>query len=261
MGPIPSAAARKELVPTVKVADATGWPPGRAPIPADGTEVTRFAGDLDHPAVAARAAQRRRPRRRVAAPPRPEEGKGIKGLGHGPVHEEGGLGRPSANRITLLRDGDWRRRREAAHGLRRQPQLAVRHGARRQRPSTSRTPTASCGFAYSPGATKVSGPPVKVADLPAGPRNHHWTKSLIASRDGARLYATVGSNSNVAENGMAEEEGRAAIWEVDPRAAASACSRRACAMPTEWPGSRTAARCGPRSTSATSSAPTSFPTS
>jgi len=54
-----------------------------------------------------------------------------------------------------------------------------------------------------------------VTDLPAGPINHHWTKSLIASRDGARLYVTVGSNSNVAENGIDKEEGRAAIWELD----------------------------------------------
>jgi glucose/arabinose dehydrogenase len=56
-----------------------------------------------------------------------------------------------------------------------------------------------------------------VAELPGGPRNHHWTKSLIASPDGSKLYATVGSNSNVAENGLAEEEGRAAIWEIDAR--------------------------------------------
>jgi glucose/arabinose dehydrogenase len=57
---------------------------------------------------------------------------------------------------------------------------------------------------------------VKVADLPAGPLNHHWTKNIIASRDGARLYATVGSNSNVGENGLDKEENRAAILEVDP---------------------------------------------
>ncbi len=53
--------------------------------------------------------------------------------------------------------------------------------------------------------------------LPAGPINHHWTKNLIASPDGSKLYVTVGSNSNVGENGMAAEEGRAAIWEVDAR--------------------------------------------
>ncbi|MFL6200303.1 MAG: PQQ-dependent sugar dehydrogenase, partial [Thermoanaerobaculia bacterium] len=62
---------------------------------------------------------------------------------------------------------------------------------------------------------KITASGTKVIDLPAGPRNHHWTKSLIASPDGTKLYAGVGSNSNAAENGMEEEEGRAAIWEVD----------------------------------------------
>lgn len=70
------------------------------------------------------------------------------------------------------------------------------------------------GFPYRPGAMRITAEGTKVTDLPAG-RNHHWTKSLIASRDGRKLYVTVGSNSNVGENGMAEEEGRAAIWEVD----------------------------------------------
>ena len=65
------------------------------------------------------------------------------------------------------------------------------------------------------GETAISAPGTRLTDLPAGERNHHWTKSLIASPDGAHLYATVGSNSNVAEHGMAEEEGRAAIWEID----------------------------------------------
>jgi glucose/arabinose dehydrogenase len=68
---------------------------------------------------------------------------------------------------------------------------------------------------YTPGATRIAQAPVKVADLPAGPINHHWTKNVIASRDGTKLYATVGSNSNVAENGMAAEERRAAILEID----------------------------------------------
>jgi glucose/arabinose dehydrogenase len=58
---------------------------------------------------------------------------------------------------------------------------------------------------------------VKIVDLPAGPINHHWTKNVIASADGQRLYVTVGSNSNVGENGVEAEAGRAAIWEVDPR--------------------------------------------
>jgi glucose/arabinose dehydrogenase len=70
-------------------------------------------------------------------------------------------------------------------------------------------------FPYTTGQTSITAPGQKLTDLPAGPRNHHWTKSLIASPDGSKLYATVGSNSNVAENGMDVEAGRAAIWEID----------------------------------------------
>ena len=73
---------------------------------------------------------------------------------------------------------------------------------------------------YVAGETRSTGTPVKLADLPAG-RNHHWTKSLLASPDGAKLYVGVGSNSNVGENGMAEEERRAAILEIDTRTGAS----------------------------------------
>jgi glucose/arabinose dehydrogenase len=72
-------------------------------------------------------------------------------------------------------------------------------------------------FPYQPGETKITATGTKVVDLPAGPINHHWTKNVVASADGQRLYVTVGSNSNVAENGIAAEAGRAAIWEIDLR--------------------------------------------
>jgi hypothetical protein len=75
-------------------------------------------------------------------------------------------------------------------------------------------------FPYRPGATSIPEKGVKVADLPAGPIDHHWTKNVIASRDGSKLYVTVGSNSNVGENGMAEEVDRAAILEIDPKTGA-----------------------------------------
>jgi glucose/arabinose dehydrogenase len=71
-------------------------------------------------------------------------------------------------------------------------------------------------FPYRDGQTAITAAATKVVDLPGGTLNHHWTKNVIASKDGSKLYVTVGSNSNVAENGMAAEEGRAAIWEVDP---------------------------------------------
>jgi glucose/arabinose dehydrogenase len=70
-------------------------------------------------------------------------------------------------------------------------------------------------FPYAGGEMRIAAAGTKLVDLPAGPINHHWTKSLTASPDGSRLYVGVGSNSNVTENGIAAEEGRAAIWEID----------------------------------------------
>jgi len=72
-------------------------------------------------------------------------------------------------------------------------------------------------FPYHAGQTRITAPGVKIVDLPAGPINHHWTKNVIASPDGRHLYVTIGSNSNAGENGIAVEDGRAAIWEVEPR--------------------------------------------
>ncbi|MCZ4304793.1 hypothetical protein O4G98_08600 [Zoogloeaceae bacterium G21618-S1] len=82
-------------------------------------------------------------------------------------------------------------------------------------------------FPYEAGDTQITVPGSKVVTLPAGPINHHWTKNLIASVDGSKLYVTVGSNSNVAERGMAVEAERAAIWEVDIRNDAHRISERA----------------------------------
>jgi glucose/arabinose dehydrogenase len=76
--------------------------------------------------------------------------------------------------------------------------------------------------------------------------NHHWTKNVVASQDGSKLYVSVGSNSNVGENGLEAEQGRAAIWEVDRATASTASSPPACATPTAWPGNPRAASCGRR---------------
>ncbi len=70
-------------------------------------------------------------------------------------------------------------------------------------------------FPYQPGETAIKAQGSKVVDLPGGPLNHHWTKNVVASKDGSKLYVSVGSNSNVGENGLEAEQGRAAIWEVD----------------------------------------------
>ena len=70
-------------------------------------------------------------------------------------------------------------------------------------------------YPYTTGETKITAPGVKLTDLPGGPIDHHWTKSLTASPDGTKLYAGVGSNSNITENGIEAEFQRAAIWEID----------------------------------------------
>ena len=70
-------------------------------------------------------------------------------------------------------------------------------------------------YPYQTGDTQITAPGVKLTDLPGGPIDHHWTKSLTASPDGTKLYAGVGSNSNITENGIQAEFERAAIWEID----------------------------------------------
>jgi glucose/arabinose dehydrogenase len=126
-----------------------------------------------------------------------------------------GAGTPSANRITLLRDADndgvAEVRTAFIKGLN-SPFGMTLVGENLYIADTD----AIVRVPYREGATQVADPPVKVADLPAGPINHHWTKNVIANADGSKLYATVGSNSNVAENGMPAEERRANILEIDP---------------------------------------------
>ncbi|HYJ99484.1 MAG TPA: sorbosone dehydrogenase family protein, partial [Burkholderiaceae bacterium] len=147
------------------------------------------------------------------APPKPED-KGIKQWIMKQVMKKAGAGTPSANRITLLRDGDGdgvaETRSPFVEGLKSPFGMAL-IGEALYVANTD----AIVRYAYAPGATRASGTPETVTDLPGGALNHHWTKNIIASRDGRKLYATVGSNSNVAENGIDKEEGRAAIWEVD----------------------------------------------
>ena len=167
-----------------------------------------------------------------------------------------GAGVPSPNRITLLRDADGDGIAEVKStflsGLN-SPFGMTLVGETLYVADTD----ALLRFPYSEGETKIVARPEKIADLPAGPINLHWTKNVIASVDGATLYVTVGSNSNAGEEGMENERSRAAIFEIDPATGQSRLLPPACATRTVLPGSRTAARYGRRSTSATSSAATS----
>jgi len=202
------------VIPTVNIAPAKGWPVGASPQSPAGTHVTRFAEGLDHPRWVYVLPNGDVLVAETNAPPKPDDEKGIKGWIMRMMMARAGAGSPSANRITLLRDADGdgvaETRSVFIEGLN-SPFGMVLVGSDLYVADTD----AVLQFSYTPGQTRITAAPVKVADLPAGPLNHHWTKNVIASADGRKLYASVGSNSNAAENGIDKEDGRAAIWEID----------------------------------------------
>ena len=204
----------KTLIPTVNIAPAVGWAEGSTPIAAQGLKVAAFAEGLDHPRWLYVLPNGDVLVAETNAPPKPDDSKGIKGWIADKVMSRAGAGVPSANRITLLRDADHdgvAETRTVFLDNLNSPfgmtlvgnDLYVADADKLLR------------FPYQAGENSIKAKPVKVLDLPGGPLNHHWTKNVIASPDGTKLYVTVGSNSNVGENGMDKEEGRAAIWEVD----------------------------------------------
>ena len=206
----------KQLIPTVNIAPAKGWPAGTMPTPMAGMAVTPFADQLDHPRWLYVLPNGDVLVAESNAPPKPEGNKGIKGAVMKIVMGRAGAGVPSANRITLLRDADGDGKAEIRTVF--IENLMSTFGmALVGNDFYVANADAVVKFAYQPGATSITAAPVKVIDLPGGPINHHWTKNLIPSADGSKLYVTVGSNSNVAERGMPAEEGRAAIWEVDAK--------------------------------------------
>ena len=207
----------KTLLPTMNIAPAQGWAEGTRPTPAAGTQVNAFATGLDHPRWLYVLPNGDVLVAETNAPPKPDDAKGIRGWVMNLVMKRAGAGPKSANRITLLRDADGdgvaETRTVFLENLTSPFGMAL--------VGTDLYVANSDGvvrYAYVPGATRIDTPGSNVVDLPAGTINHHWTKNVIASKDGKALYATVGSNSNVGENGMAAEEGRAAIWQIDPKA-------------------------------------------
>jgi glucose/arabinose dehydrogenase len=201
-------------IPTVHFAPAKGWPGGVTPTAAPGTTVAAFATELQHPRWLYVLPNGDVLVAESAAPPQPEEYKGLKGVAMRVVMRRKGARVSSANRITLLRDADGDGRPEVRsvflEGLNSPFGMAV-VGEHFYVANTD----AVLRFPYVHGATRITAPGTRIVDLPAGPLNRHWTRNLIANRDGSKLYVTVGSDSDHAEKGMEREAGRAAIWEID----------------------------------------------
>lgn len=204
----------RRLLPTLRIAEATGWPSGGTPLPAAGLAVHAFATGLQHPRWLYTLPNGDVLVAETNAPERPEEGKGLRARVMQSVMKKAGAAVPSANRITLLRDADGDGRAELAspflEGLNAPFGMAL-VGSTLYVANTD----AVLAFPYRDGDLRIATKGNKITDLPAGPRNHHWTRNILASADGMHLYATVGSNSNIGEHGTAAEEGRAAIWQID----------------------------------------------
>ena len=203
------------LIPTVDIAPAVGWPAQGKPAAAAGFAVNAFASGLDHPRTVYVLPNGDVLVAETNGPPRPDDAKGIKGAVMKSVMKRAGAGVASPNRIILLRDAD-------GDGVAEMRSVFLRNlnspfgialvGDTLYVANTD----AVVRFPYRTGETAIDAAAVKVADLPAGSINHHWTKSLVASADGRHLYVGVGSNSNVGENGIGNETDRAAILEIDP---------------------------------------------
>ena len=212
----PLKAPKSSLLPTVGVPDVVGWAAGAAPTAPPGFTVTRYAEGLDHPrwllvlpngdVLAAESA---------SEPSKADSSnRGIKGFFQKMLMQKVGSARPSPNKIILVRDanndGIAETRTDFAQGLK-QPFGMTLVG----RTLYVANSDGVVSFPYVAGQTVAAGVGSKLFDLPGPPINHHWTKNVVASPDGSKLYATVGSNSNIGENGLENETGRAAIWEYE----------------------------------------------
>ncbi len=214
-GPSPQLPApESKLLPTVKVAKAEIWLDGEMPTPAAGYAVTEFARGLDHPRWLYELPNGDVLVAESNAPPRPDDGGGIRGFFMKQAMSRAGAGVPSANRISLLRDAD-------GNGV---AELKTAYMTGLSSPfgmvliDNALYVANADGIVrvqYKSGETANAATPEDFFALPGGPINHHWTKNIVANAEGTKIYAAVGSNSNIVENGMEAETGRAAIWEID----------------------------------------------
>ena len=202
---------RKQMIPTIGVADAVGWQNGAKPTPGAGLQVAAFAQGLDHPRWLYRLPNGDVLVAETNSPPR--KGGGITGWVMNLLMGRAGAGTPSANRITLLRDangdGVAEVRQPFMTGLNSPFGMAL-VGEWLYVANTD----ALVRVKYTPGATRITAKPEVVTTYPGG--GNHWTRGLVAAPGGRTLYVSVGSSSNVAENGIEAEKNRAGILEVFP---------------------------------------------
>jgi len=199
-----------ERFPTLGLAKAVGWNAGEAPVAAAGLAVNRFANGLNHPRTMLTlpngdvlVAETNRP---------PAQGGGLAGWVMGLLFERVGAGEPSPNRLVLLRDANADGVAEQRHVLRTAGLASPSGLAYADGKLYVANHDAVLAFDYTPGETALTGAPVRVMPLPPG--GNHWMRNLQLSPDGKLLYVAIGSASNIGENGMAQEAGRAAIWEI-----------------------------------------------
>lgn len=214
-GPNPALPApNPKPIPTVNVAKASKWPEGVTPKAAPGLKVNALAKDLDHPRMIHVLPNGDILVAESNAPAKENQGFSIRNWLEGLVMGQAGAMVKSADRITLLRDTDndgvAEVRKTFLQGLRSPFGMTLADGELYIANTDS-----IVAVPYLDGDIEATTTPKKIVDLPAGPINRHWTKDVIASADGKKLYVTVGSNSNVGENGMDAEKNRAGVLEID----------------------------------------------
>jgi glucose/arabinose dehydrogenase len=206
-------APETETIPTIGIAKPIRWAANEAPTPAHGLAVNRFAAGLNHPRTLLTL-----PNGDVLVAesdhPRVEgEGGGLFGVIQRFFWNRAGAGNPSPNRIVLLRDADGDGNAEARFVLREKDLDSPSGMAWVDGTLYVANHNAVLAFTFMPGDTVIAGPSRKIIDLPAG--GNHWMRNILASADGKKLYISVGSSSNIGENGMDAEKNRAAIFELD----------------------------------------------
>ena len=238
-------APKQYLVPPIHVAEVVGWSAGQAPTAAAGLRVQALARDLNHP-------------RNVLALPNGDvliiESQGpnldpitrpknpiVSWVQKRATGQNGAKPKGGTNQITLVRDTN-------GDGVPELRTVLVDHlfspfgVVFADNYLYVAATDAVLRYPYTLGQTRITAAPVRLTELPGGPIDHHWTKSLTLSPDGKLLYATVGSNSNITENGMEAERNRAAVWEIDRASGRSrvfATGLRNPNSPNFYPGTNT----------------------